>query len=224
MLCVTGLLPVCTPKPNGSSVGFTYDISLSLQIVEFETLSGTLVCNKTSALKNGVEMKLPINEPHINLDERPDEAINDLVNAALQGAYQPVHVRLSPTTKKLLIRLPDGTTRADLEAMKIDIDALLKINTADQVRGVIITILGQGTQYDFISRYFAPWVGIPEDPVTGSAHTVLVPYWAEQLGKSEFFARQSSPRGGELGLELKKDHILIQGQGTIVLSGMLHLK
>ena len=169
-------------------------------------------------------MKLPINEPNINLDERPDEAINDLVNTVLKGAYQPVHVRLSPTTKKLLIRLPDGTTRADLEAMKIDVDALLKINTSDQVRGVIITILGQGTQYDFISRYFAPWVGIPEDPVTGSAHTVLVPYWAEQLGKSEFFARQSSPRGGELGLELKKDHILIQGQGTIVLSGMLHLK
>ena len=77
----------------------------------------------------------------------------------------------------------------------------------------------------FISRYFAPWVGIPEDPVTGSAHTVLVPYWSQQLKKNEFFARQSSPRGGELGLKLNNDHILIQGQGqgTIVLSGSLHL-
>ena len=168
-------------------------------------------------------MKLPINDPHINLDDNIDESINELIKAILQGVYQPMHVRLSPSTKKLLIRLPNGTTRADLEAMKIDIEAMLKINTSDKVRGVIITIDGQGTQYDFISRYFAPWVGIPEDPVTGSAHTVLVPYWSQQLKKNDFFARQSSPRGGELGLKLNNDHILIQGQGTIVLSGLLHL-
>ncbi len=72
------------------------------------------------------------------------------------------------------------------------------------------------------SRYFAPWVGIPEDPVTGSAHTVLTPYWAQALGgKNELFARQSSPRGGELKLELKSDHIAIRGQVTIVLRGSI---
>ena len=71
-------------------------------------------------------------------------------------------------------------------------------------------------------RYFAPWVGIPEDPVTGSAHTVLTPYWAQAFGgKNELFARQSSPRGGELKLELKSDHIVIKGQGTIVLRGSI---
>ena len=60
--------------------------------------------------------------------------------------------------------------------------------------------------------------------MTGSAHTVLVPsYWSQQLKKNDFFARQSSQRGGELGLKLNNDHILIQGQGTIVLSGSLHL-
>ena len=61
--------------------------------------------------------------------------------------------------------------------------------------------------------------------MTGSVHTVLVPYWSQQLKKNEFFARQSSPRGGELGLKLNNDHILIQGQGqgTIVLPGSLHL-
>jgi predicted PhzF superfamily epimerase YddE/YHI9 len=103
----------------------------------------------------------------------------------------------------------------------------MKIDTSDMVRGVIVTILGgQDTSYDFISRYFAPWVGIPEDPVTGSAHTVLTPYWSEELGgKMELFARQCSPRGGELGLELKPDlgQVLVKGQGTIVLSGTLTL-
>ena len=59
----------------------------------------------------------------------------------------------------------------------------MSIDTGDQVRGIIITINGKGTEYDFISRYFAPWVGIPEDPVTGSAHTVLTPYWSSELGK-----------------------------------------
>ena len=73
-----------------------------------------------------------------------------------------------------------------------------------------------------IYRYFAPWVGIPEDPVTGSAHTVLTPYWAQALNdKNKLFARQSSPRGGELELELKSDHIAIRGQGTIVLRGSI---
>ena len=189
----------------------------------FETKSGTLICDKTEILQNGVEMKLPINAPNLNFDDNNSKSIHELVKTVLKGSFEPKHVRLSPTTKKLLIRLPDGTTRDQLEALKIDKESLLKIDTSDHVRGVIITINGSGTKYDFISRYFAPWVEIPEDPVTGSAHTVLVPYWSEQLKKTKFFARQSSARGGELGLELKSDHILIQGQGTIVFSGTLHL-
>ena len=101
---------------------------------------------------------------------------------------------------------------------------MLKIDTSDKVRGIIITIDGYDTKYDFISRYFAPWVGIPEDPVTGSAHTVLVPYWSNELnGKTKLFARQSSPRGGELGLEMKSDHVVVKGQGTIVLNGSIEL-
>ena len=108
--------------------------------------------------------------------------------------------------------------------MQIDKEALLKIDTSDKVRGIIITIDGYDTKYDFISRYFAPWVGIPEDPVTGSAHTVLVPYWSNELnGKIKLFARQSSPRGGELGLEMKSDHVVVKGQGTIVLNGFVQV-
>ena len=76
--------------------------------------------------------------------------------------------------------------------------------------------------FQCIFRYFAPWVGISEDPVTGSAHTVLTPYWAQEFnGKNKLFARQSSPRGGELELELKSDHIKIKGQGTVVLRGSI---
>ena len=171
-------------------------------------------------------MKLPINEPFEKFDDlSKNESIGNLVKAILQNDPDliPNQVRLSPVTKKLLIRLKDGTSRTQLENLKVNKEDLLKIDTCDKVRGVIITILGTGTEYDFISRYFAPWVGIPEDPVTGSAHTVLTPFWSKELNQKSFFARQSSPRGGELKLDLKEDHILVSGQGTVVLEGSLSI-
>ncbi len=175
-------------------------------------------------------MKLPLNPPTINLDDpQSNQAIWTLVKTVLKqdlDLFQPKHVRLSPSSKKLLIRLEDqGILVEHLEQLQVDKEALLKIDTGDQVRGVIVTMQGpKGSKYDFISRYFAPWVGIPEDPVTGSAHTVLTPYWVQELDcKVNLFARQCSPRNGELKLSLKSDHIVVSGQGTIVLEGFIHV-
>ncbi|WP_310392244.1 PhzF family phenazine biosynthesis protein [Hymenobacter sp.] len=76
--------------------------------------------------------------------------------------------------------------------------------------GVIATAPGTG-EIDFVSRFFAPRVGVPEDPVTGSAHSTLIPYWAEKLGKPELRARQVSPRGGDLWCALRGDRVDISG-------------
>lgn len=192
------------------------------QELEFTTIhSGVLTARRTE--DKGVEMQLPINPPNINLDVDDTSSIWKLVRAVLQDSpLAPKHVRLSPTTKKLLVRLGDQFTRNQLESLTPKLDVLMAINTSNRVRGIIVTMSGQGTKYDFLSRYFAPWVGIPEDPVTGSAHTVLAHYWSEQLnGKSKLFARQCSPRGGELGLELKHGtgQVTIKGKGTVVLAG-----
>ncbi len=84
-------------------------------------------------------------------------------------------------------------------------------------RGVIVSSVG--TDADFVSRFFAPGSGVDEDPVTGSAHTVLVPYWAEKLGKTELFARQISARGGELWLQLLGDRVEISGEAVAYLKG-----
>ncbi|PQA54127.1 PhzF family phenazine biosynthesis protein [Siphonobacter curvatus] len=84
-------------------------------------------------------------------------------------------------------------------------------------RGVIVSSVG--TDADFVSRFFAPASGVDEDPVTGSAHTVLVPYWAEKLGKTELFARQISARGGELWLQLLGDRVEISGEAVAYLKG-----
>ncbi|HEY9164128.1 MAG TPA: PhzF family phenazine biosynthesis protein, partial [Magnetovibrio sp.] len=72
---------------------------------------------------------------------------------------------------------------------------------------------------DFVSRYFAPHIGIPEDPVTGSAHTVLAPYWAKRLGKDELHARQISPRGGDLRCVIDADRVKISGYAVLYMKG-----
>lgn len=101
------------------------------------------------------------------------------------------------------------------EILEIDPDftALLKIDA----HGFIVTAKGDSS--DFVSRFFAPEVGVFEDPVTGSAHCNLIPFWAERLGKNELFARQISARGGELFCELHGDRVKIGGNAVLYLRG-----
>jgi PhzF family phenazine biosynthesis protein len=85
--------------------------------------------------------------------------------------------------------------------------------------GIIIT--APGDQVDFVSRFFAPAVGIPEDPVTGSAHCTLIPYWADELKKSKMIARQVSRRGGEIHCELMDNRVIISGKAILYLKGSI---
>ncbi len=87
-------------------------------------------------------------------------------------------------------------------------------------QGVIVTAPGQ--RHDFVSRFFAPRLGVPEDPVTGSAHCRLAPYWAGRLGKERLSARQVSSRGGELGIELQGSRVQFTGSAVLFLVGELH--
>lgn len=92
-----------------------------------------------------------------------------------------------------------------------------------QLPGLGVIVTARGEKYDFVSRYFAPGIGIPEDPVTGSTHCCLIPYWAERLGKSELHAFQCSSRGGELFCRLEGDRVKIGGYARRVASGTLSL-
>lgn len=86
-----------------------------------------------------------------------------------------------------------------------------------------VVATARGTDYDFVSRYFWPANGGDEDPVTGSIHAGLVPYWAEQLGKNQLMAYQASERGGVLRCELTQDRVLVSGQAKLYLKGEIHL-
>ena len=87
--------------------------------------------------------------------------------------------------------------------------------------GVIVT--ARGDTVDFVSRFFAPKAGVAEDPVTGSAHCTLVPFWADRLGRSHLVAHQVSPRGGELRCEHRGDRVIMSGRCTLFLTGSIHL-
>jgi PhzF family phenazine biosynthesis protein len=88
------------------------------------------------------------------------------------------------------------------------------------VRGIIATAAGSG-DFDFVSRFFAPGSGIDEDPVTGSAHCALAPYWGAKLGKREMTGFQASKRGGVVKVELRGDRVILRGQAVTVLRGEL---
>lgn len=103
----------------------------------------------------------------------------------------------------------------DVRAIAPDMSALAKVDSF----GVIVT--AAGAECDFVSRMFAPAAGIPEDPVTGSAHSSLIPYWAERLGKRTLFARQISKRGGELWCEARGSRVGIGGHVVRYLEGKI---
>jgi PhzF family phenazine biosynthesis protein len=104
-----------------------------------------------------------------------------------------------------------------VRALKPDFQALARA----EARGVIVTARADGTEYDFVSRFFAPASGINEDPVTGSAHCCLAPYWGERLGKTRLTAWQASRRGGLLRLQVEGERVRIAGQAITVLRGEL---
>jgi len=106
---------------------------------------------------------------------------------------------------------------SDVQSVEPDFEELKKLG----LRGVIIT--AQSKTYDFVARCFFPNLGIPEDPVTGSAYTQLAPYWAGKLGKNLFNVKQLSARGGELTCELYKDRVLIEGKAVMYLEGKINV-
>jgi PhzF family phenazine biosynthesis protein len=109
-------------------------------------------------------------------------------------------------------------TEAEVLALRPDFKAITDLG----VHAVIATAPGDTS--DFVSRFFAPSVGVDEDPVTGSAHCTLIPYWAEQLGKNELYARQVSKRGGELFCELRGDRVRISGNAVLYLKGEIDVE
>ena len=180
----------------------------------FNTLSGKLTA-KSDGEYIGINLPLAV-----DVSPNSREEIEDLLSLTV-GDLPIRDLQYSASTKKLLVRLNDIVSIEQLKSLKPDATALLASHSG-KIRGIIVTVKGK-EDYDFVSRYFAPWNGIPEDPVTGSAHTVLAAYWKGELKKNEMSACQCSKRGGELKIEVcPNDRVLLSGQACIVMSGKIY--
>lgn len=171
------------------------------EAARFHTLSGLLTCEKQG---EWIVMDFPLRpvEP-----ARPPEGLLDAL-----GITEPLFTGTHDWG--FLVEVED---EAILRSMAPDFTALKQVPT----RAVVVTCRGDESGYDFCSRFFAPGVGVNEDPVTGSAHCSLAPYWSERLNKSEFSAFQASARGGELRVWLADGRVRIAGQAITVLRGEL---
>jgi PhzF family phenazine biosynthesis protein len=107
------------------------------------------------------------------------------------------------------------SSEEEVRALTPDLAQLRRV----RARGAIVTSRAATAGYDFVSRFFAPLAGVDEDPVTGSAHCALTPYWASRLGRNDMTAYQASPRGGTLRVSLAGDRVRIAGQAVTVLRG-----
>lgn len=171
----------------------------SENIVRFQSLrSGALPVTRNDDL---LEMDFPARPPS-----------KQSVPPRLADALKHSPTEVLGTAEDLLVLMEDERAVREL---KPDFPLLMQVKR----RGTIVSAPGE--QCDFVSRFFAPRVGIQEDPVTGSAHCVLIPYWAKRLGKKRLQARQVSKRGGELFCEDRGDRVTIAGKAVLYLEGMI---
>jgi len=166
--------------------------------IKFRTLSGQLNAYQTG---QAITLDFPamVYKPHTIVPKILDVFGFIPINAVFSGSYV----------------LYEASSEKFIRQAQPDMEALAKLPLPE----VIITAKSECPAFDFISRFFAPQLGIDEDPVTGSAHCLLAPYWAEKLGKKEFIAYQASQRGGELHLNLRADRVEITGYARILFKG-----
>jgi predicted PhzF superfamily epimerase YddE/YHI9 len=131
------------------------------------------------------------------------------------GLVEAIGVKPCSAHRSRFDRLLELESEDAVRALKPDFRALRGVDT----RGVIVT--SRGKRHDFVSRFFAPAAGVDEDPVTGSAHCVLAPFWAVRLKKAQMVGFQASRRGGEVRVRLEKDRVFLGGLARTVLEGEL---
>ena len=175
------------------------ELNHSQEEINFQTLSGQLVVSRN---QNGLTMNFPVlNASSCNASDTLIEAMGKMPLEAYKGEDY------------LLVYESEN----DILSLSPDMNALAKIDC----RGVCVT--ARGYNVDFVSRFFAPSHGINEDPVTGSAHCLLTPYWKDKLKKNKLVARQLSQRGGNVECELIGDRVYLTGRAVTYLQGEINI-
>jgi PhzF family phenazine biosynthesis protein len=170
------------------------------EVARFQSLSGLLTA------------KCRDNEIELDFPAKPLESVT-----APEGLIEALGARSRYVGKNNLDYLIELKTEENVRALKPDLGRIARF----PVRGIIVTAVSKDSRFDFISRFFAPGAGVDEDPVTGSAHCALGPYWQARLGKSEFTSFQASRRGGMIRVKVVGDRVLLGGHAVTILRGEL---
>jgi PhzF family phenazine biosynthesis protein len=177
--------------------------------VRFMSRSGVLVAHTSQ------DGTITLDFPAAHLSETPaPEGLAEALDATPRAAYA------TGALSDMLVVLDE---EAAVRGLAPDLAAIARIARRDGIRGVIATAQAATPDagYDFVSRFFAPADGIPEDPVTGSAHTALAPYWSSRLGRDELTGLQASPRGGIVRTSIHGDRVHLTGRAVVVVDGTL---
>lgn len=177
------------------------------QTLVFSTLSGLL---SAKICESNIELDFPSTD--LSMDLTPNKELIQLLGLNLEHL-----VSFGSFDSKNIIEVANEEIVFNLAP---NFDALKQM----EGRGVVVTALSTNKNLDFVSRYFAPWVGVNEDPVTGSAHCALTQYWSSKLNQNKFIAYQASSRGGYVSTELLPNkRIKLIGSATTVISGRLRV-
>ncbi len=175
--------------------------------VRFDSASGPL---EVAEAAHGLAMDLPANEPE--------------ETAVPAGLARALGIDSIPSGRCLAsdtVALVALRSEEEVVAVRPDFSALRRVQIPGNPMGVAVTAPAAESGVDFASRFFAPWVGVDEDPVTGVAHATLAPHWARILGKRDMVARQRSARGGTLGVGMRGDRVELTGQAFTVAAGSM---
>jgi PhzF family phenazine biosynthesis protein len=176
------------------------ELGVGADVLRFNTRSGLLTATQEDA---SILLDFPADPPQaVDIPEHLEEALQSEPELALRGRDD------------LLVVLAEADRLRGLEP---DFDRLAEL----EARGVIVTALSDQPEYDFVSRFFAPKLGIPEDPVTGTAHCTLAPYWGKRLAKTQMVGYQCSSRGGKVGMHWVDERVHLSGQAVTILRGQL---
>jgi PhzF family phenazine biosynthesis protein len=194
-------VPLCGHATLASAAVVMERLEPQRRQVVFQSASGPLTVNRTDA---GYVMDFPA---------RASEPVPTPPELTEALGVAPIEVRTN--TRDYLALMENADV---LRALTPDMAAIARIERS----GVIVTAPGDAG-FDFVSRYFAPAIGVPEDPVTGAVHCMLAPYWAKRLNKTEFRAFQASRRGGEITCRLVGDRVQLQGTVVFYLEGQAEI-
>lgn len=192
-------IDLCGHATVASAYVLMNHINPSLTEIRFRSMSGELKVTRNGDL---YALDFPSRPPQ---RVEPPQALIDALGVEPESVWKARdYLAVYQDEQRVRALAPDMTKLTALDSFAVIVSA-------------------QGTEVDFVSRFFAPAKGVPEDPVTGSAHCTLIPYWSGVLGKKSMVAHQVSPRGGELFCEDRGDRVTIAGGAALFATGTIHL-